>query len=351
MVNLMTVVDRSVATAAVAEDAVEFPGPAERAGGALQAGDPLFTARFAPPKLPRFLVRRGRLLDRITAGNGQPLTLVVGPAGAGKTVLVSQWTAEHAGREHVAWVTVEPGDTEGSFWSYVLEALRRSGAALPEDLVSSPSARADHAVLARLAAALSDLSAPVTLVLDQFDALAARREIGNQLHFVLRHAAPRLRAVLTCRFDPRMPLHRYRAAGEMAEIRNSDLAFDTDAASALLACHRLAPGPADVRALVERTEGWAAGLRLCALAMQRSEDPSSFVEEFTTDRTSIADYLLTEVVEAQPEAARDLLLRVSVLPRVSPALADALTGRDDAEWILDGLERANAFVESLGATG
>jgi LuxR family maltose regulon positive regulatory protein len=137
----------------------------------------------------------------------------------------------------------------------------------------------------------------------------------------------------------------------MSEIRNSDLVFDAPAASALLTQHGLALSTADVRTLVERTEGWAAGLRLCALAMQRTDDPAAFVQQFSTDRTTIADYLLTEVLDTQPEASRDLLLRVSVLPRVTPDLANTLTGRDDAAWILTSLERANAFVEPLGTTG
>ena len=320
-------------------------------GGASRVHDPLFAARFLPPRLPRFLVRRDRLLDRITAGSRSPLTLIVGPAGAGKTVLASQWATEQARRDKVVWLTIEPTDTSGTFWSYVLEALRRSHIPLPDDLVAPVSETADHAVLALLAAALADLPVPVTLVLDQFDAIRARREAADQLHFVLRHAAPRLRVVLTSRYDPPLPLHRYRAAGEMSEIRNSDLVFDTPAASALLDRHGLNPAPADVQALLERTEGWAAGLRLSALAMQRSDDPAAFIQQFATDRTSIADYLLTEVLDAQPEASRDLLLRVSVLPRVTPGLANTLTGRDDAEWILASLERANAFVEPLGTTG
>ncbi|MEV6011943.1 LuxR C-terminal-related transcriptional regulator [Streptomyces sp. NPDC051976] len=319
-------------------------------GGSSRPHDPLFAARFLPPRLPRFLVRRERLLDRITAGSRSPLTLIVGPAGAGKTVLASQWATEQARRDKVVWLTIEPTDTSGTFWSYVLEALRRHPIPLPDDLVAPVSETADHAMVARLAAALADLSAPVTLVLDQFDAIKARREAADQMHFVLRHAAPRLRVVLTTRYDPPLPLHRYRAAGEISEIRNSDLVFDAPAASVLLNRHGLHPAPADLQALLERTAGWAAGLRLSALAMQRSDDPAAFIQQFATDRTSIADYLLTEVLDAQPEASRDLLLRVSVLARVTPDLANTLTGRDDAEWILASLERANAFVEPLGTT-
>lgn len=338
-------------TPVVTEKAGEPIGPTRRTHDTSRPRDPFFAARFLPPPLPRFLVRRDRLLDRITAGSRHPLTLVVGPAGAGKTVLVSQWAAEHAGQDQVVWLAAEPTDTSGTFWPYVLEALRRHHVALPQDLVAPVCETTDHEVLAGLAAALADLPVPVTIVVDQFDAIGARREVAEELHFVLHHAARHLRVVLTTRHDPHLPLHRYRAAGEMSEIRNSDLVFDAPTASALLARHGLDPDPADVQALVQRTEGWAAGLRLCALAMQRSDDPAAFVQQFAADRTTIADYLLTEVLDAQPEASRDLLLRISVLPRVNHGLANELTGRDDAEWILASLERANAFVEPLGTTG
>jgi LuxR family maltose regulon positive regulatory protein len=311
------------------------------------SGDPILAARFTPPPLPGPLVRRAGLLDRLTAGVRGPLTLVEGPAGAGKTVLVAHWAAVGAAPGPVVWLTVEPEDTPETFWAYVIAALRHHRVPLPGDLLVPGST--GRTLLTGLAAALGAVPEPVTLVLDEFDA-AGSGAIADGLHYVLRHAAPRLRAVLTSRSDPSLPLHRYRTAGEITEIRSADLAFGPRTASLLLARHGLDLTPADVRLLVERTEGWAAGLRLSALALQRSDDPAAFLRHFATDRTAVPDFLLTEVLATQPATVQDLLLRASVVPRVHPELADALTGRDDAEQTLDRLDRANAFVERVGSS-
>ncbi|MFC9819310.1 LuxR C-terminal-related transcriptional regulator [Streptomyces erythrochromogenes] len=315
--------------------------------------DPMLTARFTAPAVPKTLVHRPELLRRLTAGVQGPLTLINGPAGSGKTVLTAHWAAA-GGRtpRPPLWLTVEPDDAPGVFWAYVLEALHRGGVELPA-AVGRPT-RAEgvtQSFLVRLAAGLaeSESARPVVLVLDQFDT-AQPPAMTEGLDFVLRHAAGGLRIVLTSRTDSLLPLHRYRAAGEIAEIRHADLRFTDADAEALLAEHRLDISQDGIRLLVQRTEGWAAGVRLCALAMQRSPDPEAFVRQFAADRTTIADYLLKEVLDAQPPATQDLLLRVSVTDRVHPDLADALTGRDDAARTLAGLARDNAFLEQVDAS-
>lgn len=313
----------------------------------------MLTARFTAPAVPKTLVHRPELLRRLTAGVQGPLTLINGPAGSGKTVLTAHWAAA-GGRtpRPPLWLTVEPDDAPGVFWAYVLEALHRGGVELPA-AVGRPT-RAEgvtQSFLVRLAAGLaeSESARPVVLVLDQFDT-AQPPAMTEGLDFVLRHAAGGLRIVLTSRTDSLLPLHRYRAAGEIAEIRHADLRFTDADAEALLAEHRLDISQDGIRLLVQRTEGWAAGVRLCALAMQRSPDPEAFVRQFAADRTTIADYLLKEVLDAQPPATQDLLLRVSVTDRVHPDLADALTGRDDAARTLAGLARDNAFLEQVDAS-
>ncbi|WP_234362179.1 LuxR C-terminal-related transcriptional regulator [Streptomyces sp. IMTB 1903] len=315
--------------------------------------DPMLTARFTAPAVPKTLVHRPELLRRLTAGVQGPLTLINGPAGSGKTVLTAHWAAA-GGRapRPPLWLTVEPGDAPGVFWAYLLEALHRGGVELPA-AVGRPT-RAEgvtQSFLVRLAAGLAESGSarPVVLVLDQFDT-AQPAALTEGLDFVLRHAAGGLRIVLTSRTDSLLPLHRYRAAGEIAEIRHADLRFTHADAEALLSEHRLDISQDGIRLLLQRTEGWAAGVRLCALAMQRSPDPEAFVRQFAADRTTIADYLLKEVLDAQPPATQDLLLRVSVTDRVHPDLADALTGRDDAAPTLARLARDNAFLEQVDAS-
>lgn len=328
------------------------PGPAAAPSTPLDpSGDPLLAAKLTVPRHPAALVVRQRLLHRLTEGAGGPLTVITGAAGVGKTALAASWTAADEAPGPVLWVTPDADDSPGAFWAYVLEAFRRGGVPLDGDVGAPACADSvDHALLVRLAAALERLPVPVVLVLDGLDEVPGR-EVPAGLRFVLEHAGPRLRLVLLGRTDPPLPLHRYRAEQRLYEIRGADLAFTLSETAALLRGHGLAPRDDVVAALVSRTEGWAAGLRLCALAMERCADPAGFVRSFHASEHAVADYLLAEVLDAQPAATRQLLLRASILDQVHPGLADALTAHTDAERVLAHLARAHAFVEPIDDTG
>ena len=263
-------------------------------------------------------------------------------------MLVADWVAASTpGR--VVWVTVEREDgAPGVFWADVLEAVRRRGIALPDDIDASARAvGVDRSLLLRLAAHLDALALPVVLVIDEFERVGCA-EVADDLHYLLGHAGAGLRLVLISRTEPLLPLHRYRAAGEIAEICGADLAFTPLEAEELLRLHGLELSGDVALTLAERTEGWAAGLRLCALAAQQAEDPTQFLMEFEACGNAVADFLLAEVYQTQPAEVRDLLLRTSILQRTSAELADALTERRDAARILTELPRANAFIEPIG---
>ncbi|MCX4767207.1 LuxR C-terminal-related transcriptional regulator [Streptomyces sp. NBC_01275] len=325
----------------------EENGPGTAVPCADPHGDPFLRARFAVPALPVTFLRRERLVDHLDQALRTPLTMVNGSAGAGKTMLVADWTAGRA--ECVAWLTTDAADLRpGMFWAYLLQALRACGAALPADVGDPADASSvSPALLARLAAALSVRDRPVTVVLDEYDRVSDP-EIAEQLEFVLHHAGEGIRLILVTRTEPLLPLHRYRTAGGLTEIRDAELAFTPGEADALLERHGLHLPEHAVRGLVERTRGWAAGLRLCALAARESPDPETYLKEFEADRSTVADFLLAEVLKRQSPETQDLLLSVSVLERFCPALANALTRRTDAEPLLAGLHRENAFVEHLG---
>ncbi|MFI8302135.1 LuxR C-terminal-related transcriptional regulator [Streptomyces sp. NPDC085927] len=306
--------------------------------------------RYAIPPRPVTFLRRERLTRHLDSALTTPLTIVNGAAGAGKTLLVADWAAG-LGRP-VAWFTTEAEDLPpGLFWAYVLQALRAAGVPVPA-AVGSPAdpGRVDEALLNRLAAELSGpmtARRPAVLVLDEFDRVAAP-DTATQLDFVLRHAGPGLRLVVASRTEPLLPLHRYRAAGELVEIRDAELAFTAREAGELLGRHGLSLPAAVADALVDRTRGWAAGLRLCALAARESPDPETYLKEFEAGQSTVADFLLAEVLDIQPPGTQDLLLRVSVLERFCPGLANALTGRSDAGAVLASLHHRNAFVQHLG---
>lgn len=310
-------------------------------------GDPFLRTRFAVPSRPAMFLPRRRLTRHLDQALRTPLTMVNGSAGAGKTVLVADWTA---GLDRpVTWLTVEAEEQRpGMFWAYFLQALRASGTPL-SDRVHCPAdpSRVSHKVLSEIAEDLVGRDPAPLVVLDEFDRVSAT-EVAEQLEFVLQHTGSGLRLVLVTRNEPMFSLHRYRTAGALTEIRDAELALTPEEAAALLELHGLSL-PADaVRALVERTRGWAAGLRLCALAAQESPDPQTYLKEFEADRSTVADFLLAEVLRRQPRETQDLLLRVSVLDRFCPDLVNGLTHRTDAERILGELYRDNAFVEQLG---
>ncbi|WP_424892783.1 LuxR C-terminal-related transcriptional regulator [Streptomyces sp. XH2] len=315
------------------------------------SGDPLLAAKLSVPAAPRHHVPRPRLLGRLGDGAQGPLTLVTGPAGAGKTVLAAAWARDGGPPGPVAWLTLGPDDAApGVFWSYVLEALGRALPRLPGGIaVPDGPGSVGTSLLTRLAAATERLPGPVVLVLDGFEHVTGRR-VPAGLEFLLDHCGPMLRLVVTSRLEPLLPLHRYRAEDRLTEVRGADLAFTAHETAALLRGHGLGPGDGVARALTRRTGGWAAGLRLCALAMQRSGDPDGFTRSFTGTEEAVSGYLLAEVLDTRPAATRELLLRASVLDRLHPDLVNALTGRKDAEAVLAGLIRENAFVEPVPGT-
>jgi LuxR family maltose regulon positive regulatory protein len=312
-------------------------------------GDPIMVARFAVPVLPATFVRRPRLEQRLDEGLRGPLVVVSGPAGAGKTLLAAHCFRALDGRDAAAWLTVEQSDNApGVFWAYVVEALRHHGVPLP-DAVRAPAdaERVDPALLSRLAAHLHGLQRPAVLVLDEFDRITSPA-IAAGLHELLRHAGPGLRLVLVSRSEPLLPLHRYRAADELACVRAADLAFSPDEAVELFGLHGLAVSPASILAINDHMGGWAVGLRFAALAAREAPDAEAFLREFETGHGTVADFLTDEVFRVQPAETRDLLLRTCVLDQIHPDLADALTGRLDGAKILADLHRANAFVSPIG---
>jgi LuxR family transcriptional regulator, maltose regulon positive regulatory protein len=231
----------------------------------------------------------------------------------------------------------------------VLGALRgtSAGSGLVRELTAAPDLDG-WAVVERLLKDLTPLADRLWLVIDDMHELRSAEALA-QLELLVMRAPPELRFVLATRHDLRLGLHRLRLEGELSEIRTADLKFTQAEARELLTAAGVAlPEPA-LAMLHERTEGWAAGLRLAALSLAGHEDPERFATEFSGSERTVADYLLAEVLERQPDEVRRLLLRTSVLERVSGPLADALTGGSGGERMLAELEQANAFVVSLDA--
>jgi len=290
------------------------------------------------------------LLSRLSEDLSTRLVLISTPAGWGKTCLLRDWRlADTASR--TAWVSVDPGDNDPvRFWAHVIASVAGASqgfgaAVLP--VLTAPGAISTDAVLPMLVNELEVLPAPVTLVLDDYHLISSRDILGS-VAFLVEHLPPAFRLALAARADPGLPLARLRARGEMLEIRADDLRFtEAETAALLNGTLGLALGPADIHALQQRTEGWAAGLYLAGLSLRGRPEPSAFIQAFAGDDRQIVDYLLAEVLDGLPAEIRSFLLRTSVLDRLSGPLCDAVVGGDGAQRILEEMERANLFLVRL----
>src|SRR6516225_2133599 len=291
------------------------------------------------------VVARPRLFGRL--GAQARVIVVSAPAGSGKTVLLRSWISWAGVGGSAAWVPAGRGERDPQrFWLSVLAALRQTaaGSALVRELTAAPDL--DGGVITeRLLKDLAPLDDRVWLVVDDVQELGP--DALRQLELLIMRAPPGLRFVLAARHDVRLGLHRLRLEGGLAEIREPDLRFTVAEARELFAAAGV--DLPEVAPLVARTEGWAAGLRLAALSLAGHPDPGRLAAEFSGTERTVADYLLAEVLDRQDEPVRRLLLRTSILERVSGELADLLTGDSGGERILQDLEQANAFVVSLDA--
>jgi LuxR family transcriptional regulator, maltose regulon positive regulatory protein len=204
-------------------------------------------------------------------------------------------------------------------------------------------------IVERLLKDLAPLEDRIWLVIDDVHELGPA-EARSQLELLTMRAPPELRFALATRHDLRLGLHRLRLEGELTEIRAADLRFTDTEARELLEAAGVKLAEPTLATLYERTEGWAAGLRLAALSLAGHPDPERFAAEFSGSERTVAEYLLAEVLERQSEEVRLLqLLRTSVLERVNGELANLLTGDDGGQRILQELEETNAFVMALDA--
>jgi LuxR family transcriptional regulator, maltose regulon positive regulatory protein len=307
----------------------------------------ILRSKITVPSPPEWAVPRPRLDQLIADGVGGPLTALMGPPGTGKTLAMASWAAEN--QRPVAWVTLDEFDNRPRvLWSYVMTALRRAGVSVPHTSWSAAHVdTVDHEFLVRLASALAGAEPPVILVLDDLHLLTDRTALQG-LTYLMRNAQQGLRVMVASRIDPLLPLHRFRLAGELTEIRADRLAFTVPESGLLMAQHGITLPPDSLECLTSRAEGWAAGLRLAAISMHEHPDPEQFVKELVAEDSPVVGYLVEEVLNAQPPEIRDLLLRTSILDSfdadIASALSDGHAGSD-----LSDLVRTNAFVLPAGS--
>ncbi len=322
-----------------------------------EGGVPRFTTIADIPYLRVQLIQRQRLLERFQKGRDATLTLVSAPAGFGKTTSLAQWL--RACSMPVAWLSLEPEDNEPvRFLSALIAALQRFHPLIGTTALSllqtppAPSSPPTEMLLKQLTSDLhAHLSENVVLVLDDYQVLTDG-SLHQAVTALIEHAPPRLHLVMATRVDPPLPLARWRAQGQLCEVRATDLQFRVAEIDAFLAMMTGRRFPSSVIGeLASRTEGWITGLHLAALSLQGRPDDLPFLEHLTGSHRHIVEYLTEEVLARQPEAIRSFLLHTSLLDRFSGPLCQAVTGRSDSEALLDEISRANLFLISLDERG
>jgi LuxR family maltose regulon positive regulatory protein len=316
------------------------------------------------------LLRRRRLTDKLEQATQHRVTVVSGPAGAGKTIACATWAAATPATRGVAWLTLDAEDADpGRFWRYVGAALARTRTVPADVLRSSVADVPPEAFPLHLVEAAQLLTEPVVLVLDDVHEIADGAVLAG-LDLLIRHAPPALRLILSGRCPPGLQLARLRVCGELADVGAADLACTADEADAYFTMLGLGVDPAERDELLRRTEGWMAGMRLAAMrarAPARASRPdgsgrpdgtglagsarpggTARITDIAGDEPMVTDYLWDEVLGRQSAQTRLFLLRTSITERVSGELADELTGEPGAAMMLERLSRESGFVEALG---
>jgi LuxR family maltose regulon positive regulatory protein len=263
------------------------------------------------------LLEREALLQLLDRAVTKRVTIISAPPGSGKTSMLRAWADRSSDVRRVAFVSVDRDQQDDQVLDGVLSEV------------------AEHA-------------GAVVLIIDDLHELRSAGAL-KQLEHALATLPSAARVVLSSRRDPPIRLHQLRLAGEVAEIRHGDLRFTERETRELLAASAIGLSDAGVATLHERTEGWAAGLRLAVIALSSHPDPGRFVAEFSGTDKAIGEYLMAEMLEGQPSEVRSMLLRTSLVDRMNGELADLLAGRAGSEQMLLELEDANAFVVSLDA--
>jgi len=312
----------------------------------------LLATRTYIPDVQGQWIDRIRLVNRINKGfeNNSRLTLVSAAAGAGKSTLLIEWTRQTEAR--TAWVSLDDGDNDPQlFWMYCLSAL---ASYFPDELqplldaFKLPQPPVISTILNGLTNILSGLNAVrIVLVLDDYH-LIHSQAVHDSLATLLDHMPVNLHLILATRSDPPFALHRLRANGQLTEIRFDDLRFSVEETSEYLNSRmNLKLDRQAIETLEQRTEGWAVGLHLAALLMQKRSDPAEFIARFSSNNQYILEYLTNEVLASLAKEDQEFLLHISFLPRFNPDLCDSILNRADSRLFLERFSKANLFLISL----
>ncbi|MEM7336135.1 MAG: LuxR family transcriptional regulator, partial [Chloroflexota bacterium] len=320
---------------------------------------PILATKLFIPSSGSKRVARPALLKQLTRGLTSKLTLVSAPAGFGKTTLISQWvnelkqSSQDSESYQVAWVSLDDRDNDPiRFLTYLVAALQTIEPQIGHVVLGAlqaPQPPPLDLIMTELVNDLTAVSPKIVLVLDDYH-LIESTAIDEALTFCIEHLPPNLHLLISTRADPNMPFARWRGRGQLSELRAADLRFAVEETSQLLTeLMGLSLSEENIKALEERTEGWAVGLQLAGLSMQGHSNASTFIQSFTGGHHFVLDYLVEEVLQNLSESTQAFLLHTSILDRFCGPLCDALipnTAVSGTEH-LKSLEQANLFIVPL----
>jgi len=272
--------------------------------------DSFLEAKLNPPPSRDNWVKRDRLVEAMDRATPHPVTLVAAPAGYGKTTMVAQWLSGQD-RPPTAWVSLDAGDNDPDrLWTHVAAALERAGCALPATesgrVLGTDQSEAPRSALSAIVSALAAVPDDIVLVLDDFHFIQ-QPACHQQVEFLIARLPAQAHLVIVTRSDPGLRLGRLRASSDLAELRAADLSFTAREATELLARSDVQLSSKTLSQLMERTEGWPAGLYLAALSLVGRADPDDFVQSFSGGNRFIGDYLTEEVLNRHTARVRDFI--------------------------------------------
>ncbi len=309
----------------------------------------LLSTKLRPPALPKRLLHRQRLLDALSTAVDFKISMLSAPTGYGKTTLVCDWITQ--ANISFAWLTLDDGDNEPNrFLSYLTAAIGNSLPKSAERLATPLPLANRESVEAYLTALINQIAESqenLTLVLNDYEDITSEL-CHAALEYLIEYAPDNFHTLLLTRADPPLPFSRWRARGQLLELRADDLRFNRDEIRGFLVeTMRYTLTDDEINALDQRTQGWVASLRLLTLSLETAPKKQQFFKALDDSQSHIMDFLVDEALTQLPAETQTFLYRTSILPQFSGALCQAVTGNPHSESILRDLERHNLFISRL----
>ena len=311
----------------------------------------LIEPKLMPPRIHPGMLRRARLLEMLDDERGAGFTVLNAAVGYGKTTLVRSWCIDR--REAVIWLTLDAADDDPvRLWTHLATAVERLGEGFGRRALTCLAVRgaAVETAVDEVMNGLVAYGRRVTIVLDDLHAVRNEPSVRSIAQAIER-LPPNARLIASTRSEPPIGLGRLRARRVLTEVRARELAFTVEETRELVGREGIGLSSESVELLVERTEGWPAGVYLAALWLRDLQDPDGGVREFAGSARHVGDYLADEVLTALTPEIKDFLVRTSTLGRFTPELCDAVLEREDSAAVLADLARSNMFLVSLDARG